>query len=492
MRALILLLLASAVSLGSGLAAFARNGQEEELRKKIERVVSEETEKSRSALLDSLRQDLGAKAPAPAPPAAGALAAADALVTEDLIRKHATYLADDALEGRAAGFPGNDKAGDYVAGVFKACGLAPAGDAGGWFQAFKVRGRETRNVVGLIEGSDPALKDEVVVVGGHYDHVGTGDQTDFGRLGGKGEDRIWNGADDNGSGTSALLAVARAFGEGGLRARRTVVFIAFSGEEAGLIGSAWYCRHPARPLDKHVFMLNLDMVGRNPHRPIDIHGVGSAEGGVVRKAVERAAAETGLQARIKDEVELLGGDSDHSSFRDRKIPFAFFFSGFHADYHRPSDTPEKLAYPNLVKVARTAVRILLAVGDLDERPRFVGSARGPRFTLPDVPEPGFDRPARRLGVTVQALDAAELDALGLTAAQGGLRVDAVHPGGAALEAGVKDGDVLLSLAGETLPRQGGQERLREVLKSKVKAGQEADLVVLRQGNKVVLKAKWAQ
>jgi hypothetical protein len=485
MRALLLLLLAVA-------PAFAQ--QDEELRRKIDRVVAEESERSRAALLESLRQELGGAKPAPppVPVATGKIAAADALVTEELIRGHATFLADDALEGRAAGYPGNDKAGDYVASVFKDAGLTPAGDAGGWFQAFKVRGRETRNVLGLIEGTDPVLKDEVVVVGGHYDHVGTGDQVDFGRLGKSGEDRIWNGADDNGSGTSALLAVAKAFGKGGLRAKRTILFIGFSGEEAGLIGSAWYCRHPIRPIEKHVFMLNLDMVGRNPNRPMDVHGVGSAEGGVIRKIVERAAYETGLNVRVKDEVELLGGDSDHSSFRDRKVPFAFFFSGFHADYHRPSDTAEKLAYPNLVKVARTAVRILHGAADLDERPRFVGSARGPRFTLPDVPEPGFERPARRLGVTVQALDAKELDELGLTANQGGLRIEAVHPGSTALEAGMKDGDVLLAIAGEALPRLGGQERLREILKSKVKAGQETDLVVLRQGNKVTLKAKWAQ
>jgi acetylornithine deacetylase/succinyl-diaminopimelate desuccinylase-like protein len=475
------------------LALTAQDG--DELRKKIDRVVSEETDRSRSSLLEALRQDLG-RAPAPVRPPdavpAGTLAAADALVTEELLRGHATFLADDALEGRAAGYPGNDKAGDYVAGVFKDCGLVPAGEEGGWFQTFKVRGRATRNVLGLLEGSDPQLKDEIVVVGAHYDHVGTGDQPDFGRLGNRGEDRIWNGADDNGSGTTALLGAARAFGKGGLRAKRTVLFIAFSGEEAGLIGSAWYCRSPIRPIEKHVFMLNLDMVGRNPQRPMEIHGVGSAEGGVVRRAVERAVGETGLQARLKDEVEIHGGDSDHSSFRDRKVPYAFFFSGFHADYHRPSDTADKLAYPNLVKVSRSAVRILLEVGGLEDRPRFAGAARGPRFRLPEAPEPGFERPARRLGVVVQALDDTECELLGLVKAQGGLRIEAVNPGSAALTAGIKDGDVVLSLAGEALPRSGTQERLRDLLRDRVKPGQEVELVVLRQGNKLNLKAKWDQ
>jgi aminopeptidase YwaD len=457
--------------------------------RRLERVIGEEAGRTRTELLDFLRRELGG-APAPAPARAlpaGSLDAAKALVTPELLRKHADYLASDELEGRAAGYPGNVKAGDYIAGVFKAAGLAPAGDDGTFFQAFKVAGRDTRNVVGVLEGSDPALKAERIVVGAHYDHVGTADQRDFGRLGGaKGEDRIWNGADDNGSGTSTLLGVVRAFGEGGLRARRTVVFIAFSGEEAGLIGSAYYCRKPFGPIDQHVFMLNLDMVGRNPHKPIELHGVGSAEGGVLRTAAEKAVAASGLKATLNDGVKLVGGDSDHSSFRDKKVPYAFFFSGFHADYHRASDTPEKLAYDNMVKVAHTSVDLLLSVGGLDERPRFVGVA-GPRFTLPDFDAPQGP-PPRRLGVTVQELDDADCDGLGLVKEQGGLRIDLVQGKTPGEAAGLKAGDVLLEMAGEKLPRGATRDKLREILSSKVKPGKETEMVVLRGGNKMVLKA----
>ncbi|HYE97292.1 MAG TPA: M28 family peptidase [Planctomycetota bacterium] len=462
------------------------------LREKVDRAVEAASERLREAILESVRRDLQGGAPAPAPPpAAGAAKKAEAVIAPETLRRHATFLSSDDLEGRAAGWPGNDKAGDYIADVFKAAGLQPAGDQGTYFQAFKVGGRPTRNVVGLLEGRDPALKDEIVVVGAHYDHVGTSGQPDFGRLGGRGgDDGIWNGADDNASGTSTLLGIAEAMGKGNLRARRTIVFIAFSGEEAGLIGSAFYTRKPVGTIDRHVFMLNLDMVGRNPHRPIELHGVGSAEGGVIRQVAERAVAAADLNAKLNDGVKLVGGDSDHSSFRDKRIPYAFFFSGFHADYHRPSDTADKLAYDNMAKVGRASVDILLGIGDLDERPRFSGAAAGPRFRLPDFGEPPTGPSPRRLGVTVQELDAEECEALGLVPGQGGLRVDAVHPLGPAQAAGVKDGDVVLSLAGVKLPRADAREALRKVLAEKVKPGQEVELVVLRQGTKQTLAAKW--
>ena len=467
-----------------------------ELLRKIDRAIEEHSKRMRAELLEGVRGELRGQAeakrpvPAPPPPAApaGAVERAKELVTVELLKKHASFLASDELEGRAAGYPGNDKASEYIAGAFKEAGLKPAGDAGTYFQKFKVAGRETRNCVGLVEGSDPVLAKEYVVVGAHYDHVGTASQEDFGRLGGRGEDKIWNGADDNGSGTTTMLAIARAFGSGGIKARRSIVFIAFSGEEAGLIGSKYYTNHPVGTIGQHAFMLNLDMVGRNPSRPIEIHGVGSGEGGAVRKVVEKAVEASGLKATLNDGVKLVGGDSDHSSFRDKKVPYAFFFSGFHADYHRPSDHPDKLAYDNMVKVAHTSIHILLGMGDLEERAKFVAQA-GARLKLPDFTDPSAP-PPRRMGVTVQELDDAECDALKLEKAQGGLRVDAVQAGGPAEGAGVKAGDVILAVAGVTLPRGGTRDRLRQVLTEIVKPGKEVEVVVLRNGDKFGLKATW--
>jgi hypothetical protein len=473
----------------------AQEDPKSELLRRIDQAIEEHSKRMRAELLESVRGELRGQAEpkrpvASPPPAAGALDAAKALVTVDLLKKHASFLASDELEGRAAGYPGNEKASEYIAGVFKDAGLKPAGDAGTYFQKFKVAGRDTRNVVALLEGADAVLKKEYVVVGAHFDHVGTAAQEDFGRLGGRGEDKIWNGADDNGSGTTTLLGVARAFGEGKLRPRRSVVFIAFSGEEAGLIGSRWYTNHPIGTIAQHAFMLNLDMVGRNPTRPMEIHGVGSGEGGVVRKVVEQAVEASGLKATLNDGVKLVGGDSDHSSFEAKKVPYAFFFSGFHADYHRPSDHPDKLAYDNMVKVAHTAVHILLGVADLGERPRFVATSK-PRLNLPDFQDPSAP-PPRRMGVTVQELDEKECDALKLEKTQGGLRVDAVQAGGPAEAAGVKAGDVILAVAGVTLPRGGTRDRLRTVLAELIKPGKEVEVVVLRNGDRFGLKANWKE
>jgi len=486
--------LLSAALLFPGSALWARQEAPDraEILKKLDAAIQEETAKSRAALLELIRQELRGAKPAAAPEAKAAPAAntekAKAVVTVELLKKHASFLASDDLEGRCAGYPGCDKAAAYIADVFKKAGLKPAGDAGGYYQKFRLIGKDTQNVVGLIEGSDPALKDEVIVIGAHYDHVGTAEQRDFGRMGGKGDDTIWNGADDNGSGTTCVLALAQAFGTGALQARRPILFICFSGEEAGLVGSRYYTNHPLSPIEKHAFMLNLDMVGRNPTKAMEIHGVGSAEGGVIRKAVERAVTASGLKSKLNDAVTLVGGDSDHSSFADKRVPYAFFFSGFHADYHRPSDHAEKLAYDNMVKVVGTSMDILLEMANLEEKPKFQGRSR-PNLNIPDL-EPAT--PPRRLGVTVQELDDADCNALKLGEEQGGLRVDVVQAGTAAAGAGLQVGDVVLSVSGVTLPRGGTRDELRKVLTDKVKPGRETEIVVLRRGERVVLKAKWSE
>jgi hypothetical protein len=469
----------------------------DELLKKIDQALQAERERLRTEVLDIVRQELKGTGATPKPrvpdrPVAPAVAAsvekAKALVTTDVLKKHAYFLADDALEGRCSGYPGCNKAADYIADLMKKAGLAPAGDEGTYFQKFKVKGRETKNCVGLLEGTDADLKKEYVVIGAHYDHVGTAEQDDFGRMGAGGDDTIWNGADDNGSGTTTVLAVIKAFTEGGLKTRRSIVFILFSGEEAGLIGSRHYCKNPIAPIGQHVYMLNLDMVGRNPQKPMEVQGVGSGEGGGLRKIVERACEKSGLKAKITDQVTLLGGDSDHSSFRDKKVPYTFFFSGFHRDYHRPSDTADKLSYDQLQKVAGTSIDILLDVAALDERPKWAGKTPG-GLQVPDV-DPAT--PPRRLGVTVQELDPAECDALKLEAGQGALRIDAVHGGSSAETAGIRTGDHILSIAGEKLPRSGAREALRVALTDRVKPNKETEIIVLRKGERVTLKAKWTE
>jgi hypothetical protein len=217
---------------------------------------------------------------------------------------------------------------------------------------------EGRNVVAVLRGSDPALAGEAVVLGAHYDHVGTdlvpGDlglvAQRFPRGSAAGDDHIWNGADDNASGTSALIEVARAFAESPLRPRRTLVFVAFAGEELGLLGSQHYVAHPVVPIARTVAMLNLDMVGRNA--PDELFVGGKADRALA-DALEAANGVVGLKTKPITDEEI-GGSSDHESFETAKVPTLFFFSGDHPDYHRVSDEASKIVPEKIARVARLA------------------------------------------------------------------------------------------------------------------------------------------
>ena len=228
---------------------------------------------------------------------------ARSLVTEETLRKDVGTLASDAFEGRAAGFPGAEKAADYIAGVFRKHGLSPGGEEGSYFQPFTFNRKKqefrAKNCLALVEGSDPALRSELVVVGAHYDHVGRKGQG----VGGQGkdprnpEDEIWNGADDNASGTSCVLALARAFAASKVRPRRSVLFALWCAEEAGLLGSKHWCATPTWPIEKVVFNLNMDMVGRNAERPMDLEGLRTSTGDVITKLATAACnAKLGHQA----------------------------------------------------------------------------------------------------------------------------------------------------------------------------------------------------
>lgn len=463
---------------------WARTSPQEEaeaVRRRVEAVLEEELARLRASLVATVRQELER--------ARGGqeLKGLD-LITEDLLKKHAGYLASDELQGRQAGYEGNNKASEYIAGVMKKAGLAPVGDKDDkdsptYFQAFKVARKPTRNCVGLLAGSDPKLKDEILVVGAHFDHLGKNDdQGPPGQRGGgpRGDDDIWNGADDNGSGTTTLLGLIKAFGEGGLKPKRSILFIAFSGEEAGLVGSFHYVAHPIVPIARHVFMLNLDMVGRNPDKPVKIDGVGSAEGPRLRKTVEEAAAATGLKASVNDAVTVMGGDSDHTPFRRAGVPFVFFFSGFHPDYHRVTDHADKLAYENMVKVGKTAGKILMSLADADET-----LASRPL----DFPRGGGGQARRTLGIQGKPVEDDDRASSGLGKEEGGVMVDQVGDNTVAAAAGLEDGDIIVKMDGKPLAIGSEMENLRELI-AKAAAGKEIEILVIRGKDRKTLKAKW--
>jgi hypothetical protein len=222
--------------------------------------------------------------------------------------------------------------------------------------------RTVRNVVGVLQGSDPARRHEAVVIGAHYDHVGLGGRFSVSpdRTG-----EIHNGADDNASGTSAMIEIARAAAADPSRFPRTLVFVAFAGEERGLLGSAHYAETPTIALGDTVAMLNLDMVGRSNGK-VETSGLEKApslEGDL------QAAAKAAGGIRIGREGPG-AGRSDDSNFLQRRIPAIIFFTGFHTDYHRPGDDWEKIDAPGTARVATLALEFAARIAARPDRPAF--------------------------------------------------------------------------------------------------------------------------
>ncbi|RYE84388.1 MAG: M20/M25/M40 family metallo-hydrolase [Myxococcales bacterium] len=289
-------------------------------------------------------------------------------MTAEGLRQHVGWLASDDLEGRNVGTPGLARAAGYLQEKLAESGLTPAGDPRsqdrrrGYEQRFSVEGNPTTNVLATIEGSDPALAGEVVVIGAHFDHLGSARQAHPGRKGAPvGDDSIWNGADDNASGTAVTLAVAQALGAGGVSCRRTLLFAFFSAEEWGLRGSRWYTEHPVAPMAKHRLMLNLDMVGRNPQIGLAVMGAApSVE--ALRPRVAAAARQAALPVVVVGMRHVLD-NSDHFPFHQRSVPFLFLYSGEHTDYHQVTDHADRLAYDRMTRVARFVARLALDACD---------------------------------------------------------------------------------------------------------------------------------
>ncbi|MDZ7290094.1 MAG: M20/M25/M40 family metallo-hydrolase [candidate division KSB1 bacterium] len=219
----------------------------------------------------------------------------------------------------------------------------------------------TRNVVGLVEGSDPKLKNQFVVIGAHYDHVGYLKQHQ------EGEDYIFNGADDNASGTCAMLAIAKAFGIAKQRPKRSVLLMAFAGEEKGLFGSRAYVEQPLFPLENTVAMLNLDMVGRNAPDSVSIGGLTRSPDLI--KINEEENREVGMILDYSIERDF--NRSDQYNFARKKIPFLFYHTGLHQDYHRVSDNPDRINEHKIARIATLAFRVAWRAANTDQRFQYV-------------------------------------------------------------------------------------------------------------------------
>jgi len=227
------------------------------------------------------------------------------------------------------------------------------------------------NVVAILEGSDPTLKNEYVVFSAHMDHVGVAGPKGSGGCRAQGADSICNGADDDGSGTVAVVEIAEAFAGLKPRPKRSIIFLNVSGEEKGLWGSAYFAEHPTVPLGNVVADLNIDMIGRNWKDTIVAIGKEHSDLGATLNRV--AAAHPELNMRPIDDIwpdENFYYRSDHFNFARKGVPILFFFSGTHADYHRPSDSPDKIDAEKESRVARLIFYLGLDVANTVERPKW--------------------------------------------------------------------------------------------------------------------------
>lgn len=285
---------------------------------------------------------------------------------------------------------------------------------------------DTRNVAGILRGSDAKLASEAVVVGAHYDHLGLGERNS---LAPSQAGKVHHGADDNASGTAAMLELARTLAANRKSLKRSVVFLAFSGEELGLLGSSYYTKNPAWPLAQTAAMINLDMVGRPRDNKLYVGGVGTSP--AFRDIVERA---NGGSFNLSF-TESGYGSSDHQSFYIKDVPVIFFFSGLHADYHKPSDTADRIMAADHARVAELALRTTETLIAADERPVFV-----------KVQEP--QRPVSGSGGSGYGAYFGSIPDMGEEVE--GVRFADVREGSPAAKAGLKGGDVLVEFAGKPI------------------------------------------
>lgn len=386
-----------------------------------------------------------------------------------------------------------------------------------------------RNVLAMLRGRDPRLRDEWIVIGAHHDHVGS--------FNGDG-DTVFNGADDNASGTAGVLALARAFATASSPPRRSLLFVTFSAEERGLLGSRALVESGKLPLENIRLMLNLDMIGRNPRRPLEVYGDGYALG--LREIVEAANESVGLELSFAGTRYV--SNSDHHPFFNEDIPVLFFFTGLHPDYHQVTDHADRLDYQHMEQIVRLAYGTLDRIANAETVPSFVhhvawlgaqlaaeehrfrvvetepgsrarllGLQTDDRLRSPDEGtsgralarrvaelEPG-DRlslrlerqggeraldlerpPAGFLGVRIAGVDEEEARQLGVAPGDG-VTLEEVLPDSAAAAAGLRRGDVLLRVSGRRIDPGNLVNILEEI-----GAGVTVDLTVARDGRRLLV------
>ena len=373
------------------------------------------------------------------------------------------YLSDDRLSGRMTGSAGADSAAAYLARRFEQVGLQPA--AGGWYQSFtvakeapvaqsaRVGGLAGKNVIGLLPGHDPTLRNETVIVGAHYDHLGLGG---FGSLDPDSTGRVHNGADDNASGAAMLIQIAGRLAQS--PPARTVLFIAFSGEELGLLGSAHYVKHPVYPLSTTLAMINLDMVGRLRNGRLIVYGA--------RTAREFPALLDSLNWHAGFDLKAQGdgyGPSDQSSFYAAGRPVLHVFTDLHDDYHRTTDDWQNIDPEGFRRVSNFTTGLVTALANRPSKLTPVDATPPAHSTTTTMPAYGT-----YLGTIPDMTDN-----------PGGVRLLGVRAGSPAEKAGLRGDDIITRIGDLDVPDL-------QAMTNALRSHEPGDTVsiVIRRGNQV--------
>jgi hypothetical protein len=399
-------------------------------------------------------------------------------ISQSAVRKHVVELAGDSYEGRGAGYPGAQKAAAYIERQFRQIGLSPVGDPvdeqRSFFQEFQFDPQKptvpwqkltSTNVAGFLEGSDPILKEQIVVLGAHYDGQGRLGQADADRIVPKGtrlKHEIWNSADDNASGISALIEVARVLAN--KRPRRSILFLAFSAEEYALNGSVAYVTSPLLPRERHVAMIDLEKLGRVPKQSLITASSSTSKSWEI--VTERANAATGM--KVKSAIADIISDTDHYPFAARGLPAIVIGVAHEEDTHKPTDTSDKIAYDALAQRANYILCFTRTLANLDEKPSYSGRL-------------GHD-----LGLLVVLPSDKERESARASNLLGSLKVSSVIPGMPAFLAGVRPGDLIVEIDGQALTSLKDPFDKDWALKeaAKVATGTFIEIKLLRKGEPV--------
>ena len=391
-----------------------------------------------------------------------------AITAKDL-RLRMNILASDSLAGRRTGEPGCEMAARYIALQFKKMGLVPLDSQKSYFQNYdfsektfdSTKTEKTRgaNVIGYIRSSDKKMRDEVVIIGAHYDHLGMGGRNALDTV-----KALHYGADDNASGTVGLLELAEYYSKNRKSLKRSLLFISFSGEEEGLFGSIHYTKNPLLPLEKTQAMINMDMIGRLKDSILIVEGMGSSP---YWKQLMDSLKHPNFTMRYKPDGV---GPSDHSSFYRKNTPILFYFTGLHKDYHKATDTKDKINYEGEADVLDLVRRSIDAIQSKPERIA---------FTL--VPE-DTTKKAGTFKVYVGGVPDYGYDGEGL-------KISDITPGSPADKAGLKAEDIVIKFADKEIKNiydytaALGKYKPDDVVDFRVRRGKEVITLTVKLGKR---------